>query len=461
MRRHAVLVPGFVGFDALGRIPYYSGISRIFADRRREPDAAPVSVYYFDNFPTGSVAVRGEELHYFLAKQVARGEFLDGDRVTLIGHSTGGLDIRALLGRLGRGADAVLHVDGDCAVPDHQLRALVDRVVFLSVPHYGTRGADVLAPLGPAIQRIVAVAAETVALNRGPRARFRQRVLERPPRSELGRAVRDAYQDTDEIGDATPHDLATARSARHATVAWLEHMALDLSALEDLGTQPKASRDPAERSPAHFDRRARSAELAQWSPALTTRSYATMIDPETVHPSSAIRALTRGLVAIADRSTLATVARGLSSGLSRLATRPNAALEAVLLSLLDGVEEQPFELGYLTCASRDQPFADSAFLPPSLRIFGTDERIPTSTIEPTDNDGVVNTQSMLWPWQPESPDRHSFVLVDVDHGDIIGHGPIDPPPGRRSYDLLASPRPITNARLTAVWREIYDFAASP
>src|SRR4051794_13301130 len=97
--RHIVLVPGFVGFDALGQIRYYVGVSKLFYEfvgtHRERVDRA--TVHYFDNFPTASVANRADRLKSFLAKRFARGEILPGDEITLVGHSTGGLDIRKLL----------------------------------------------------------------------------------------------------------------------------------------------------------------------------------------------------------------------------------------------------------------------------------------------------------------------------------------------------------------------------
>ena len=93
-RTHVVLVPGFVGFDALGQLEYYAGVTDVFQGFRANRDAQHVVLHYFDNFPTASVALRAELLQRWLAKRVARGQIGRGDRVALVGHSTGGLDIR-------------------------------------------------------------------------------------------------------------------------------------------------------------------------------------------------------------------------------------------------------------------------------------------------------------------------------------------------------------------------------
>lgn len=54
MRTHVVLVPGFGGFDALGRLNYYYGTTPLFA-RAKKRGAA---LHYFENLPTASVCTR-------------------------------------------------------------------------------------------------------------------------------------------------------------------------------------------------------------------------------------------------------------------------------------------------------------------------------------------------------------------------------------------------------------------
>src|SRR6185503_11755308 len=114
-RSHLVLVPGFSGFDALGQMHYYT----------RVVGAAPaeLELHFFDNLPTAGVATRGQDLLEFVDKLIARHVIGTRDRLTLLGHSTGGLDIRWLLERWGQ-------------------RRQIDRFVFMSVPHRGTNIAD-------------------------------------------------------------------------------------------------------------------------------------------------------------------------------------------------------------------------------------------------------------------------------------------------------------------------------
>jgi len=85
-----VLVPGFAGFDALGQLEYYAGITPLF---QKQPFRNEV-LHYFDNLPTAAVVTRAARLRGYLAKRIARGEIARGDDVILVGHSTGGLDIR-------------------------------------------------------------------------------------------------------------------------------------------------------------------------------------------------------------------------------------------------------------------------------------------------------------------------------------------------------------------------------
>ncbi len=93
-RYHIVLVPGFGGFDALGQVEYYAGVTSLFQSWR---DHNPVVLHYFDNLPTAAVTTRAARLRAYLAKRMARHEILPNDKIVLVGHSTGGLDIRQLI----------------------------------------------------------------------------------------------------------------------------------------------------------------------------------------------------------------------------------------------------------------------------------------------------------------------------------------------------------------------------
>ena len=146
-RLHIVLILGFAGFDALGQLEYYAGITPLFRNWQVGHKArAYVVLHYFDNFPTAAVVTRAGRLQSYLAKRIARGEFLPGDTLALVGHSTGGLDIRWLLWELSRDPDRTIPVDGGqgsaYTVQAAEILNLVQRVVFLSVPQWGTNIAD-------------------------------------------------------------------------------------------------------------------------------------------------------------------------------------------------------------------------------------------------------------------------------------------------------------------------------
>src|SRR5579862_8213583 len=59
-RVHIVLVPGFGGFDALGQLQYYAGITPLFQSwkKGRRRDDREIALHYFDNLPTAGVVTR-------------------------------------------------------------------------------------------------------------------------------------------------------------------------------------------------------------------------------------------------------------------------------------------------------------------------------------------------------------------------------------------------------------------
>ncbi|HEY3356058.1 MAG TPA: hypothetical protein VGQ83_22585, partial [Polyangia bacterium] len=121
----------------------------------------------------------------------------------------------------------------------------------------------------------------------------------------------------------------------------------------------------------------------------------------------------------------------------------------------------PFRVCYHACAHG--PFGASQPAPAGARDFATDDVVPVS---PWENDGIVNTASMLW------PGGETTRLVAGDHGDIIGHFTLVPPregarslapaPGRQhaSYDLLRSGSGFSAATFEAVWHEVFGFCAT-
>jgi triacylglycerol esterase/lipase EstA (alpha/beta hydrolase family) len=145
-RIHVIFIPGFAGFDALGQFEYYAGVTPLFHSwQRKHKDRATAVLHYFDNFPTAAVATRSELLRQYIVKRIARGEFTSDDRIALVGHSTGGLDIRLLLWDLAHSSDRILTDGGRgkaVEVDRDEVLRQVDRLVLISVPQWGKNIAD-------------------------------------------------------------------------------------------------------------------------------------------------------------------------------------------------------------------------------------------------------------------------------------------------------------------------------
>ena len=155
-RCHIVLIPGFGGFDALGRINYYAGITELFQQWTHAHPQADAVLHYFDNLPTAAVVTRAQRLRKYLAKRMARGEIRPSDDIILIGHSTGGLDIRQLIWDLDDPRNAQILVDGGCPIEAEDLRSCIKKVVFLSVPHWGTNIAEWVYRRAPLRKTVIA-----------------------------------------------------------------------------------------------------------------------------------------------------------------------------------------------------------------------------------------------------------------------------------------------------------------
>ncbi len=273
-RLHIVFVPGFGGFDALGQLEYYAGITPIF----RSSPAANGVLHYFDNFPTAAVVTRAARLRSYLGKRIARGEISTGDEVILVGHSTGGLDIRWLLWDLHRRRNEFIAVDGGARMKLAGILDCVRRVVFLSVPHWGTNIADWVRAHGFGRQAVVAQLRAAVAGSQVP-------VLDQVEGwstaaaahlagGGLLRAVQDSLREADEHqGKPGPERTAEAHEAASELALYLRHMASDFRAIDDLASGRPAA---APVSPAHLGLPARRQEIQMWKDRqIETLSYVT------------------------------------------------------------------------------------------------------------------------------------------------------------------------------------------
>lgn len=434
-RTHLVLVPGFGGFDMLGQLRYYAGVTTRFNAWKsaRGRHAARAVLHYFDNLPTAAVATRGRRLKEYLVKRLLRGEFQCGDRLALVGHSTGGLDIRWLLGDLhdppaGR---AATRVDGVEVTPE-LLLDLQPRAVFLSVPQRGTNVAHWVGERCVLREGGKELLERAVTLYQLDPVRWAETlssgVLAELADGDLLLAMNDALTESDA---ARASRSATARHVRSFAVAaareaysqlalWARHIDDDTEALDDLlHKSPDAAALLRER---------------QWlrPGVVPTRSYATL--GRCPFPTERV-----------------------SDGGAWSAANPIHWPE-LWADRTGGSSDLAYRLCYRACAGG--PFVVD---PAACEATPLDGGAPRA-IAAWENDGIVNTASMLW------PDGAATRLVQGDHGDIIGHydrtplpsvaGTGGPARAFEAYDLLVSGSGFGPERFRQVWEEVFDFCVA-
>ena len=103
-RQHVLLVPGFFGFANLGDFAYFAHVRDYFATHMRRRGIAG-DVRVVQTYPTASLPRRATRVLETMA------ELSDGsdDVVHVIGHSSGGLDVRLkrLLAQGGKNGPAI------------------------------------------------------------------------------------------------------------------------------------------------------------------------------------------------------------------------------------------------------------------------------------------------------------------------------------------------------------------
>jgi hypothetical protein len=434
-RVQIVLIPGFAGFDALGQLEYYAGVTPLFSVwQRRRPERAAVALHYFDNFPTASVAVRAGRLASFLAKRVARGEISSNDSIALVGHSTGGLDIRHLIRDLAHIRQPIL-VDGgaDNALPVNPKEILrrVKRIVFLSVPQWGTNIADWVTARTWERQLVVGKLRATVAASQVPLLDTLERLLAGSAanllKAGLVYALQDALREAE--ADTPRNEMGTAMAQEAASVLqlWLRHITSDFRAIDDLTSWSPHGDD---RSPAHYTAQGRREEEAVWKQhRIGVRSYAT-----------------RGPNPFRFTHTPVPVWELLKPW-----TGPECDLERKTSAATDIV----YRACYRACAAGPFDFPPCPDPPTATHLLkGLSEPVAL-----WDNDGIVNTASMLWPNGEET------LLLDADHMDIVGHyHDVEARPGSdrkfQAYNLLKSGSDVERRNSPAfekVWEGVFDF----
>ena len=421
-RAHVVLIPGFGGFDALGQIEYYAGVTSLF--RKWHDKHKKLVLHYFDNFPTAAVVTRAQKLERYLAKRIARGEIQPDDALVLVGHRTGGLDIRRLLGNLAD-PNRIIPVNGDIR-PEFTVNVKAGdilkrecRVVFLSVPHWGTNIADWVR--GHCILRATVIADLRAALegSQWPGLDTIERSITGGAATLTGadllRAVEDVLSESDaRLCQGNPTCTAEAHEAASQVALWLLQMASDFRAIDDLSAQAPAGEEP------------------RLPKGIKVRSYVTIgRRPFRFDPGKA-----------APRWDL---------------SDPCAYPEVMKDPVLSKGTDVAYRFCYRACAggpfNRATPSGEK-FLSPAQqrqvkRWLGKDG------IQLWDNDGIVNTASMFWP-------QGDNFLVPADHLDIVGHYKLaEAVPGSvrkyHSYDSLGSNSEFDENTFSEVWNDIFKF----
>ncbi len=118
------LVPGFFGFANLGELLYFSHVceflTEVFDEHGMHAEVIPVHT-----FPTASIRERARRLLEVVSETAGH----DDGPIHIIGHSSGGLDVRLMVSphaQLGEGLDV------------ERLANRVRTVVTLATPHHGT-----------------------------------------------------------------------------------------------------------------------------------------------------------------------------------------------------------------------------------------------------------------------------------------------------------------------------------
>jgi hypothetical protein len=294
-------------------------------------------------------------------------------------------------------------------------------------------------------------------------------------KSDLLLAIADALNESDEDPKGAPIDRAGEREARSQLALWLEHMGKDLSILADLRSD--TGRIVNSGSPAHFTPQQRTAELQSWRKhGITTVSYVSWVPkPDSQRPLNALfdRAFT---VAPVLNMFAGVLNRSAEQWWNQFLSAPAIVLRSIIpaltlpgaVALLDRDPAAIFDLFYHLCASPKGHFRDAAAqrrasLVPEVIDLLSGQRHARESFDTQDSDGVVNTLSMLWPYEPHDPERHPHYRVVADHGDIIGHYKRSEKAqasqaGRQyvSYDIFPSGSGFGTGLFARIWTHLFD-----
>ncbi|HVJ94641.1 MAG TPA: hypothetical protein VM580_32870 [Labilithrix sp.] len=417
MRIHVVMIPGFGGFDALGDLHYYAGLTPIFKNVVTK-QGGDLVIHYFDNLPTAAVKTRARKLRLWLSKLVTREEIKSKDKIVLVGHSTGGLDIRHLLLDL----QATGKIRDEEGTTGSEILERIRRVVFLSVPHRGSNLAD-WAQSMPWIELVKRLVRRVVQLDVEP-SLVLEPLLEifrsfGEPIPDLLLAARDVERDIGRRFSDDPWIAAQGRQNYADLNVWLENIDKDFMAAQDLRAGCAGEQVMLD-----------NAIKLMKDAGIVTRSFATLgrcpFSPKDLDEWM--------------KGDSRSVPRMLRWGARRV----------------DGTDE-PYAYAYCTCTNG--PFTTAGKAVPWLGGRRPPESDELYSPKLHENDGIVNTASMLAANFPgDEP-----TLVHADHGDVIGHfelaAEVRPNLMRTRYDLLRSGSGFGQEQFEQLWRMIFEFAS--
>jgi len=121
MSHKVILVPGFLGFTHLGAVQYFHRVGEVLSEclSRRNGNS---EVIYAETLPAGSIRRRSEALF----RTIVRHGGGKAENISIIGHSTGGLDARMV---------ATPSVHFQDTERDEEIVKRIRHVVTISTPH--------------------------------------------------------------------------------------------------------------------------------------------------------------------------------------------------------------------------------------------------------------------------------------------------------------------------------------
>jgi hypothetical protein len=274
---------------------------------------------------------------------------------------------------------------------------------------------------------------------------------------DLSLAIQDSLRESSQqFTNNDPVKQSKAREAASELQLWLDNIQEDFAAIDDLRNSrfipdSPASMDPR-RSPAHYSKNERETEEEMWDSGqhpIATLSFATLGNRPP--PFSGLQPLPDLQVPV---------------------WNPLNAVDEYKLHA-EGFDST-YLAGYFATAGK-RPADESLNARPNFEdhrdistLKGLDGNEVVKVIESWDNDGIVNTASMLW------PNRNHTRLVQGDHGDIIGHYERafshDNEEHRKTlarqylrYDFFVSgdANKFGDDQFRKVWEEIFNFCLNP